>query len=83
MGGLEGPPKPPDARPRPGEAVARLDPPDARPRPGEAVARLDSPALGRAPAKPWRASMSVNGQRACSLPATVPPKQRHASIIVS
>jgi hypothetical protein len=26
MGGLEGPPKPPDARQRPGDAVALLDP---------------------------------------------------------
>jgi hypothetical protein len=30
MGGLEGPPKPPDARQRPGEAGALLGPPDAR-----------------------------------------------------
>jgi pyruvate dehydrogenase E2 component (dihydrolipoamide acetyltransferase) len=30
VGGLEGPPKPPDARPRPGGPGTRLDPPDAR-----------------------------------------------------
>jgi hypothetical protein len=42
MGGLEGPPKPPDARQRPGEAVALLDSP---------------PMLGSAPAKPWRSSI--------------------------
>jgi hypothetical protein len=56
MGGLDGPPKPPDARRRPGEAGTPLDsgdtpmrglegppkPPDARRRPGEAGTPLDS-----------------------------------------
>src|SRR5439155_24178269 len=36
-----GAPRSPNARKRPGEAVARLDPPNARKRPGKAVARLD------------------------------------------
>src|SRR5438093_11093548 len=58
MGGLDGPPKPPGARRRPGGAVAPLGIAwwfgglDGPPKP---------PALGDAPAEPWRPSRMLCG----------------------
>jgi hypothetical protein len=52
MGGLEGPPKPPDARQHAREAGALLDPPDARQHAREAGALLDPPTRGSITAPP-------------------------------
>src|SRR5207244_8910323 len=55
MGGLEGPPNPPDRSSRPGEPGARLvspNPPDRSSRRGEAAARLDAQAI-------WRAALAA------------------------
>ena len=55
MGGLEGPPNPPDRSSRPGEPGARLvppNPPERSSRRGEAAARLDAQAI-------WRAALAA------------------------
>src|SRR5688500_18289122 len=65
MGGLEGPPKPPNARQRPGTAVALLDSPVAWQRPGTAVALLDSPCAW--PRRQSRVSLALSTSERMSL----------------
>src|SRR3989442_15256366 len=66
MGGLEGPPKPPERSGRPGEPVAPLDPRRSG-RPGNPW-RPSTPSVRRAPAEPWRSSTIRSAQELADLP---------------
>jgi len=69
MGGLDGPPKPPGARKRPGTAVALLE---LALRPWGLAGPPKPPALGSAPAQPWRSSTALRVPGASTGPHAYP-----------